>query len=192
MTELTELQVKMSEAIASGNVKAIEEIASEIVKSKSDRRKTEVAKELAEAEALAGVRAELAEEIRKACNTIPEITNKLEQVKANGFTYHRKGELDANGVALTKSSLGLLVPTIRKRSGGNGGAGKTKTDYGISLSEVFAKFATDEDKVKLADAEAKDKIASEKLGKSTNSNAWRIKNDVKKRAIAENLLAPVK
>ena len=190
---MQELKAKMQSAIASGDVKAIEEIASEIVKSKSERRKAEIEAVVKENEALAGKRSELAEEIRKEVNGFSDITNKLAGLKANGFTYHRKGEKDANGVELAKSSCGLLVPTIKKHGGGgNGGAGKTKTEYGMSLSEVFDKFANDEDKVKLADAEAKDKVATEKLGKSTNSNAWRIKNEVKKQAIADGLLTPNK
>ena len=189
---LEQLQEKMQKAITDNDVKAIEEIASEIVKGKSERRKAEMLAIVKENEQLADKRSTLAEEIRKVVNQIPDITNKLTLLKANGFTFHRKGELDANNVESAKSSCGLLVKTIKSRSTSGATAGKTKDEYGISLSEVFDKFATDEDRVKLADAEAKDKVASEKLGKSTNSNAWRIKNDVKKRAIADSLLAPVK
>lgn len=87
-----------------------------------------------------------------------------------------------------------MVPTIktRKSGGTGGGAGKTKDDYGMSLTEVYEKYHTAEDDGKLAEAELKDKEASEKLGKTTNSNAWRVKNEVKKAAIASGLLQPTK
>ena len=57
---------------------------------------------------------------------------------------------------------------------------------------VIVTWDNAEDKVKMAEAEAKDIAAGEKLGKKTNSNAWRVKNEVKKRALAEGKLQPNK
>jgi len=120
-------------------------------------------------------------------------------VRAKGFTYttdhneDEKGRVDPNGAVKVVGGVGLLIPAIKTRkANGGGGGGKTRDEFGMSLSEVFDKFATSEDRAKLEEAEAKDKSASEKLGKTTNSNAWRVKNEVKKAALAAGLLAPAK
>ena len=74
--------------------------------------------------------------------------------------------------------MGLDVPVIKAHKAGAGATGKTKTEFGVSLNEVFEKFATPADKAKLAGA--------------SNSRQWQVKVAVKKRALAAGLLAPVK
>lgn len=183
---LVELQKQMAEALAANDVKKIEEAAMAIVKSKAERAKVEVEKAQKESEALAGKREKLAEAIKSAVKALG-LDKQIADVKAKGFNYtidHReddKGRLDAKGEVSVTGGVGLLVPAIKARKAGGvgGGAGKTKDEYGMSLQEVFEKFATPEDREKLATAE-------------TNSSQWQVKNSVKKRAIADKLLTPAK
>lgn len=198
MAELAELQTKLATAMAEGNVKAIEDIAAEITKGKADRHKAEAESQRKEAEQLAGKREAMQTTINAAVKAL-NLDAEIVKLKAKGFTYtidHKeddKGRIDPAGEVKVTGGVGLLVPAVKARTGGGGGsAGKTKDDYGLSLTEVFDKFATDEDQAKLAAAEVKDIEASDKLGKSTNSNVWRVKNDVKKVAIASGALAPSK
>lgn len=188
---LEELTAKLASAVAANDTKAIEEIATEIVKSKAARRKAEADAAVKEAEALAGTREALSKEIHRAIKGLG-LDEKIVAVKGWGFTY-KVDKANPNEPDTTYKSVSLSTQTVKARkAGGNGGAGKTKDEFGLSLGEVFEKFATAEDRAKLAEAETKDKAASEKLGKQTNSNAWRVKNDVKKAAIASGALAPVK
>ena len=64
----------------------------------------------------------------------------------------------------------------------------------MSLSEVYDKYANDEDKAAMVVAEAADVAHAQKNGLDTpkQSNRWRVKNDVKKRVIADGTLPPVK
>ena len=141
-------------------------------------RKADIAKALQEqarkeAEALAGAREKLAKAIHKAVIKIPELAG-LPNVKATGFTF----KLDAEGV--TYKSVALAVPAVKARSGGGGGNHITsKAEYGMTLDEIFNKFGTDEDKVKLEAAES-------------NSGKWQVKNAVKKEALKAGLLQPAK
>jgi len=190
MAEIKELQARMAKAIANNDVAAMEAIAGEITKGKADRHKAEVAAQQAEAVAMAGDREKLATSIWQDINKMPGIRDKLTALKATGFTFKLdNAEVQYKSVALTVPSVGKA-----KSSGGNGGggAGKTKDEFGMSLAEVYNKFHTDEDEVKLAEAAIKDEEASTKLGKTTNSNQWRVKNEVKKRVIASGELAPAK
>lgn len=174
MASLDELKKRMAEALASGDVKAIEEVAGEISKSKAERHKAEAEALRKEAEALAGAREKLATKIHKAVVAMPGLVEELGSVKAQGFTYK------LNTPEVQYKSVSLAVPTVKApRAGTGGGAGKSKDEYGMSLSEIFDKFATNEDKEKLASAES-------------NSKQWQVKVAVKKRAIADNKLAPVK
>jgi hypothetical protein len=184
--EYQEYKAKMAEAIASDNIAAIEELNSAWNKSKAERRKAELEAQRKEEEALAGAREKLAKQVHKAVTAIPNIIADLEAVKARGFTF-KLNESD-----VTYKSVALTVPTIKTKRGGTGGGGKTKDEFGLSLQEVWDRFHTAEDKARMAVAEAADKAASERLGKTTNSNAWRIKTEVKKRALAEGLLEPIK
>ncbi len=185
MAEIKDLQAKMAAAIANNDTKAIEEISAEIVKGKGERHKAEVEAQRKEAEAMAGDREKLGKTIHEAIKGM--FDKELAKLKVKGYQY--KLADDTSEVAYT----GLIVATMPKSKGsGNGGAGKTKEEFGMSLSEVYEKYHTAEDDVNLADATAKDATASANLGKVTNSNQWRVKNEVKKRAIANKDLAPAK
>jgi hypothetical protein len=183
---LEALQKQMSEALAANDVKKIEEVAMAIVKSKSERAKEEADKALKESEALAGKRETLASAIKQSVLSLG-LDKSIAELKAKGFTYtidHKeddKGRIDPKGEVSVTGGVGLIVPAIkaRKAGGTGGGAGKTKDEFGMSLTEVFEKFATADDRTKLAAAE-------------TNSSQWQVKNAVKKRALKDGVLAPAK
>ena len=197
MSTITELQAKMAAAIANNDVKAIEEIAMEIVKGKADRRKSEAEALKKEAEELAGVREKLAGELVKVMHQVKGLNKMLEDVKVWSFTYTRRGQPDVNGVEVTNDRVSLAIPQApksKKSGGGGGNTGKTKDEFGMSLDEVYNKFANEEERGRFASAEAVDvKFATEHgLTSPKQSNRWRIKNEVKKRALKEGLLAPTK
>jgi len=186
-----ELKAKMLTALQANDIKVVEELAQKIDAGKRERRKAEVAKAQAEATELAGDREALAIEVHKSIKALG-IDKKLVALKSWGFTY-KVDKANPAEPDVSYKSVALTTAIIKKRaSGGNGGAGKTKDEFGISLSEVYVKYGTADDDAKLAEAKVKDEQASAKLGKTTNSNQWRVKNEVKKRALAENLIAPVK
>jgi len=187
------LQELMLAAIQQGDVKAQEDIAKKLLAGAQERRKVEVEAQRKESEALAGAREALATAIHEQVKAL-KLDKSLKDMRAWGFTY-KVDRANPNEPDVEYKSVSLSVTAIKERkasSGNGGGAGKTKDEYGLSLGEVFERFANDDDRGKLAEAEASDKVASEKLGHSTNSNAWRIKNQVKKRALADGLLAPTK
>ena len=188
--ELSELQIRMAKAIADNDVQAIEAIAAEIVKGKGDRHKAEALAAQAEATALAGDREALAKELYTAVKGLPEV-KKLLGVKVKSFTFtvsHREaespaGQIDPKGAVQVQGGVVLVVPTIkvpRAGKGGGGAVGKSKDEYGISLGDIFEKYADIKDKAALAEATG------------NNSKQWQIKVKVKKCAIASGLLAPVK
>ena len=195
-TTLVDLKAQIGSAISAGDDAKFSTLMKEYNSRKGEIDKSEAEGLRKEAEKLAGVRETLATTIHKAIRGL-NLKADLEAVKAKGFTFTLDVvAIDDNGqdVGTKYKSVSLTVPTVKTRtaSTGNGGAGKTKDQYGIGLAEVYEKYATDADKTALAEAEAKDTVAGEKLGKKTNSNAWRVKNDVKKRAIADGTLAPAK
>jgi len=186
---MEQLKADLNKAIQSGNDVAFNAAFQAIAKRKSEIAKEAAAQALKEQEALAGIRAQTSASLLKTVQAIPNLNNILADVKANGFTYTPRGTLDVNGVPQTNDSLALKVPVLRKSSsGGSGGAGKTKAEYGMSLDEVYDKYANDEDKAKFAKA-VEDAGADKK---QLNSKTWQIKNAVKTRAIAEGTLVPVK
>jgi len=182
----------MAAAIANNDIQAIEKLNAEWNKDKAERRKAQLEAEQKEAVALAGVREKVAIEIHErliANKPINNLVARLQEVKAHGFTF----KLDEDGI--TYKAVALTVPTIkakREGTGNGGGAGKTKDEYGMSLQEVYDKFHTAEDEVKLAEAKAADEDVKAKTGKSNQVNQWRVKNSVKVRVIADGTLKPQK
>lgn len=76
--------------------------------------------------------------------------------------------------------MSLTTAVIKARKGGTGGgAGKSKDEYGIGLSEIATKYGTAEEQTAIANAE-------------NNSKSWQLKQAVKKRVIASGELTPVK
>lgn len=191
MSAMDELQKKMAEAMSKNDVKAIEAIASEIVKSKADRHKAEAEGLRKEAEAMAGAREKLATAIHGAVKGLG-LDVELTKQKAWGFTY-KVDKAVPNEPDTSYKSVSLSTQQVKARaSGEGGGAGKTKDEYGMSLSEVFEKFATDDDRVKLAEAKAKDDETLARTGKTNQGYQYNVRKEVKKQALASGALAPVK
>ena len=181
MTTLEELKNKMAEAVQAfkdtGDMTAIQAVSKEMDKAKSELAKQEAARLLKESEALAGAREELAAKIHEAIKAL-KLDKELKAVKAWGFTYKVDravpNELDVSYKAVT-----LSTQQVKVKQAGAGAGGRSKEEYGVSLGAIFNKFATEEDKVKLAQA-------------TSNSGQWQVKVAVKKKAIADGLLTPVK
>ena len=149
---LDTLKGQMAAAIASGNDVEVVRIGKLIMKSSQDVEKAEALRLKAEGEALAGDREKLAGVIYKAVKGVVNIAE-LERVKAKGFTFHLDTP-DSNGVMTVHKSVGLLVPTIKVKSGGGGGGtGLLKQETGLSRHELVDKFATDEEKAMIQTAQ---------------------------------------
>lgn len=153
-------------------------------------RKAEVAKMLAEAarkesEALAGDREILAKSVHKAVTQIPNIADRLAEVKATGFTF----KLNDQEQGITYKSVALTVPVIKERKAGTGTSATAKT--GNTLEQDFEAHATQADKDAIAKIEAE--VAAGTIdAKAANSQKWVVKNKVRKAAIASGVLQPVK
>lgn len=185
-----EIRKAIGEALAGGNDAEVDRLAIELGKAKVEGHKAELVKATAEAEALAGDREALALTIRDMLNKDTGIKASLEKVKAYGFTYSIDHSFtDAQGVK-TKviGGCALRVPEVKRARGTGGGGGvargsgeyaKTTADYGLTPQQAFDKFATEDDKANLAKA----------VG---GSQQWRVKENVRQRAIKEGLLQPVK
>lgn len=192
-----ELQKQMSEAIKAGDNKLIEEIASQIVKSKADRHKAEADKLQKETQAMAGGREKLEGVIAKAVKKLG-LDDQIRELKAKGFTYtvERREAMDADGliasvtgkpatdqyVDIVNGGCNLIITTVKAtKAGATGGNQKTKEEFGMSLDQVFEAN--------------KDLMTTEQAAEydgATNSRKWQIKTAVKKVALKENRIAPVK
>lgn len=204
--KLQELQKSLAEAIASNNVETMEKLAEEILKEKKGREavaraetKKLVEKQLEEQKLLAGDREKLAITIHKLVCKL-NLADKLKALKASGFTFKLDEPAtydmeEGNKPAVEYTAVSLTVPVIRiphTKTGRTSITGKSKGEFGLSLQEIFDKFASEKDKANLLDAEAKDAKIKADTGKSNGVNAYNIKLDVKKAAITEGKLAPVK
>ena len=194
---IDDLKSELSKALASNDVAAITLASQAIVEHQKSIAKAEAEKARAEAEALSGKRTELATELTKTIKAsslgkanfsisvadvklaaelvkiVPDIAAKVEAVKGTVISYKLPDEQsDTARVALA------VVATKRTGTGTGGRAGKTKDEYGLTLHEVFEKFATAEDRVKLEQA-------------TSGSAQWQVKLAVKKAAIANGTLKPV-
>lgn len=197
---LDQLKAQLVKAAAEGNDTLFEETLKAIGKFKSEIASKAAAALKAEAEKLAGVRQTLATAIHQAVKSLG-LDSKLQEVKALGFTYNLDHP-DVNGVMTEYKSVSLMVPSVKtKRSGGGGGgqSGKSKDEYGISLAEIYDKFKDGVGKVKALDMEDVATVLEASVAglkdtdaKNYNSKMWQIKVAVKKAAIAQGLLQPVK
>jgi len=174
---LDELKTQLKASIIDNNDALFNELVTKIAKMKSELAKQagELAKE--EAKALSGVRMQVAVAIFTAVKKL-NLDAKLIEVKAKGFTYPLDLP-DAQGVMVTYKSVALSVPTVKTRAGGTTGGGKSKDEYGMSLGEIFDKFATPAQKAELSSLTA-------------HNAAYFFKLTVKKAAIAAGMLQPVK
>ena len=180
---MDDIRKQLMEAAAKGDVEAVLKLTAEADKLKKAEAKEKAEAAAKEAAELAGVRTELAEKIGAAFKPVSvklfydkatqtDSTNAvLERVKATGYYFEYSIE---KGI-----SFGLRHPTVKVAHSGGGNTGKSKAEFGMSLDEIFQKFATDEDKAKLEAA-------------ASNSAKWTVKVTVKKAAIAAGLLQPVK
>jgi len=180
--DIAKLKLELQEVAISGDVAKILEVANKIKLAEVEEVKAKAAKAKAEFDAKATLRQEIATELHKAVIALPSI-KRLAEVAATGFTF----KLDTPAKAATETepaveavkhlSVALTVAGIKAPKAGNGGyqGGKTKDEYGMSLGDVFEKFADNDERTKLAAA-------------TSNSTQWQVKVAVKKRAIAEGLL----
>jgi len=185
-----EIRKAIGEALASGNDAEVDRLAIELGKTKVEEHKAEVVKATAEAEALAGDREALANEVKVMLDAQESLKANLGKVKAFGFVYSVDHTFtDPQGVK-TKviGGCALRVPEVKRARGTGGGGGvargsgeyaKTTADYGLTPAQAFDKFATEDDKANLAKA----------VG---GSQQWRIKENVRQRAIKDKLLLPIK
>lgn len=180
---LIELKKELQEVAKTGDVAKILEVANKIKLAEVEALKQLAIQHKAEFDASTALREEIAKEIHATVKAIASI-KRLAEVKATGFTF----KLDVAAKAATDTepaveavkhlSVALTVAGVKAPKAGNGGGyqgGKTKDEYGMSLGDVFEKFANDEERTKLAAA-------------TSNTAQWQVKVAVKKRAIASELL----
>ena len=163
-----ELQSKIAGAKSPAEAAAV---IAEYNKTKKDEAAAIQAAIAKEAVELAGAREALAVKILGQVNK-QSVVDQLNAVKAQGFKYHLADE--TSEIAY----LGLLVPIVKaKKAGATGGTHGAARD----LNAIFEANATAAEREELVKAQATDVSASEKLGRTTNSNAWRVKDKVAKR-----------
>ena len=195
---IVELKSNLEAALKSGDMEAITKASQDVVEFQRAQAKVEAEKAKAEMEKMSGARLELATSLTKSIKAsklgkanfsisvadlelavelvklLPDVVSKVKAVKGSVVSFKLPDEQsDVARVALA------VITTKRASGGGTVARGKSKDEYGMSLGEIFDKFATPEDKAKLAAA-------------TSNSSQWQVKVSVKKRGIATGQLAPVK
>ena len=179
---LEQLTAKMIAAATANDVTAMLTIAAEIKKMKAEVAVAEAKRLQAEAEALSGVRTEAVEKLDKMLRikNMQGAINLAESIKAVGFHYTHTFADNATTIGFDY----LTAPkTKTARTATSSSGGKSKTEFGLSLNEIFEKFATAEDRAALVEA-------SEKATRP-DSAEYTVKLGVKKAAIAAGLLKPV-
>lgn len=183
---LEQLKQEIAKAASSGDDVTFNTLIKEYNSRKSEVAKAAAAAALAEANALAGEREAMEKKLWQAVQ--PALKDfDCYYLKCKSFIVtvnHNEnddGKLDRDGKVRVTGAVKLVVPTIKARSSGGGGGTRvsSKDEYGMSLDEIFIKFATAEEQRELAEAE-------------TNSAKWQVKNKVKKAAIASGKLQPAK
>ncbi len=162
-------------------------VVAQIAKRKADIARAQAETARLEAEKLAGVRAELGEKVHTAIMQSKQLVNliqKLADVKAYGFTFLGSQPTPAEKAAgatgeVIRKSVALVVAEVKaaraRTSTGGGAPGRSKSEYGMSLDDIFQKFKTPEDDVAMA-------------GAASNTAKWQIKNKVKNQAIKDGRL----
>jgi hypothetical protein len=175
-------------ALTDGNDTEFLKISGQMRSFKAEIAKAEADKLQKEAQAMAGDRAKLAEKIlARIVSQFKAIPAELEALKATGFTFYLPDDSSIT------PRVGLSVPTLKAKTArtGGGSTGKSKGEYGLTLDEIYQKFKTGEDEVKMSEAIAKDEQVKAEKGKSNSVNQYNVKLAVKKNAIAEGKLKPV-
>ena len=151
VTELTgqalldALTTEAKAAGSKGDLDGLMAVAAKIKAAKSELVKVEAERIRKESEALAGVREKAAKAIHGMVVANKQVAKLLADTKSLGFTF----KLDTADIGYL--AVALLVPQAPAHKGGTGGhvgGGKTKSEYGISLGEIFDKFGTAEEKAK--------------------------------------------
>jgi hypothetical protein len=186
--QLKELTVQMQAAAAAGNLDAIIAIGKQADALKKSVTKAENEKILARAKELEGARQVFSEKLEKAIRSalarafpdkdgIDTLSQELNAIEATGLhvIHVREGNKWTFGGTYQAPKA---VKTAKGTSTG-GGTGKSVQEYGMKLQDIVDKFATEEEKVAIDNAES-------------NSKSWQLKVAVKKRAIEAGLLQPTK
>ena len=147
---VAELMAKIGEASVKGDITEVIRLSNLMKKHQSEIEDAEIARQQAEADALAGERSKLAEDVWKYVQRMPNIKDKLASVKAEGFTF----KLDKDD--LQYKSVALTVPAIKTKSkktfGGGGSTGSLKASTGMSRSQLVETYGTAEEKAKIKEA----------------------------------------
>jgi hypothetical protein len=178
---LEQLTTKMATAVAANDITAMLDVAGEIKKLKSEVAKAEATRLQKESEELAEVRKQAVEKLDKIVRVrdMQKLVSLAESVKAIGFHY-------THTFADNLTTIGFdyaVAPKQKATRASGGGGGKSKAEFGMTLNEIFEKFATAEDKTKLTEASAS--------ATRPDSAEYAVKLGVKKAAIAAGLLKPV-
>ena len=171
---LEQLKAEMTKALLDGNDTEMIAISKLILKQKSDVEKAEANKLTAEAEAMAGVRGELATTIWASIT--PAVKAELLKVKATGFTF----KLDGTPDGISYKTVSLTVPTVKtKKTGGGGSTGQLKQQTGLSRHELIDQYATDAEKGEV-------QTAQDNAATRPDSARYSAEKPVIKRILADN------
>ena len=171
---LEQLKAEMTKALLDGNDTEMIAISKLILKQKSDVEKAEANKLTAEAEAMAGVRGELAATIWASIT--PAVKAELLKVKATGFTF----KLDGTPDGISYKTVSLTVPTVKtKKTGGGGSTGQLKQQTGLSRHELIDQYATDAEKGEV-------QTAQDNAATRPDSARYLAEKPVIKRILADN------
>ena len=169
-----DLRNALSEVAKTGDVANIRAA----VKALDEAEKVQAKELKAEFEAKSAARLELTERIKATIGKVAD-SFREEVVKLVGLDEAVvRWSVDYKNGNLIECSILRTKP--RAASTGTGGTprGATKNEYGLSLGQVFEKFASDQDKLDYEKA-------------TSGSGQWQIKVRVKKQAIEAGLLKPV-
>lgn len=182
MSNLAQLRVEYMVALQANDDVNVERLELAIESERKLEAKAKADALVAEAKALQGVRDGLQGKILDAMGGITidslKLSKVLKDVKATGFTLRLPDDQsDKSRVVLTVSGMPKA-----KGTGGGGGAGKSVDRHGMTLDEIYNKYKTPEDDAKLAEADKLD-------AKPRNSAQWKIRDNVRLKAIKDGLLA---
>ena len=168
-----ELKAKAIAALQAGNDAEYWTINNQMKSFKAEIAKAEQEAFQKKQEALASDRAKLSAKILAIIEKAVSPDN-LKAVEATGFTFYMPDDTS------DKARVGLAVPQLKKvRVGGTGGGGAGLTSekvYGMKLDDIYAKYATAEDKAKM------------EAPSLTNTQKWAIKKAVRDNAVEQGFI----
>lgn len=180
MATLAELIAQMQTASQEGNSDQMLTIAAEMKKCKAELAKAEAERLAKEATELAEARKAAVEKLERLIRVSDKQNQSIQalmaEVKAIGFHYIYKAEANETVMGFDYQTPAKAATTHK---GGSGQSGKSKAEYGLSLSEIVEKFGTEAERAAIE-------------AETNNSKQWQLKVKVKKAAIEAGLLKPVK